>query len=120
MRTVGLIEPVVVVGKKRIKVLGKFDTGAFRTSIDEKVAKEAGFRAVGKVKTKSALSKGRRRKLVKAKIQIGNKIFDVEASVSKREHSVAKVLIGRDILFKNFVVDVSKRHSSPKERDFKI
>ena len=33
---VGLVEPVEVIGKKRIKTLAKIDTGAARSSIDER------------------------------------------------------------------------------------
>lgn len=114
-RIVGLVEPVTVIGKKNIKAFAKFDTGAARTSIDRKLAKEAGLGPVIKYKKiKSALSPGQRRGIVKAKIRIGRKVYETEATLSNRDHSKCKVLIGRDIIYDNFVIDISKYGKPPE------
>ena len=118
-KKVGLIEKVVVKGKKDVRALAKFDSGAARTSIDKALAKKAGLGPVIKKKSiKSSLGKSRR-SVVEAKMKIKGKIYKVEATLANRTHSVCKVLIGRDIILKNFIIDVSKTHKGIKEKDFR-
>jgi len=118
MQAVGLFKEVTVAGKKKVKALAKFDTGAKATSIDSALAKKAGLGPVLKhKKVKSASSSGHSRPVVKAKIKIGRKEFVAEVNVTARTHSKCKVLIGRDIILNNFVIDVSKTHKGPGEKD---
>ncbi|MFC2174815.1 retropepsin-like aspartic protease [archaeon] len=120
MQTVGLTKEVVLVGKKRVKALAKFDTGAKTTSIDSGLAKAAGLGPVLRhKKVKSASSTGHRRAVKKARITIGKKSYTAEANITARPHSRCKILIGRDIILKNFVIDVSKTHKGPGEAEFK-
>jgi len=113
---VGLVEPVRVYGKNKSKlVLGKFDTGALRTSIDKKLAKKIGMEKVGTTITVSSGGRSKR-ELIKIKLKIKRRILTVVANVSDRSRMNHKVLIGRDVMFGNFIVDVSR----PKPtREFK-
>lgn len=117
--TVGLIEPVRVIGrKKEIEVMGKFDTGAERTSIDKKIISEVGANTIGKTTTSNVHGKTVR-SLVDIKLKIKGKKFNVKANISDRSSRKYKVLIGRDAIFSNFIIDVSKSHKSNKLGDLK-
>ncbi len=109
---VGLIEPVKVIGKKTVSALAKIDTGAARSCVDEKIAIEAGLGPVIKfVRVKSATTGDKpyvRRPVFRAKIEIGGKKIPVEVSVANRRNLKHKVLIGRDIIRSNFIVDVER------------
>ena len=120
-KIVGLVEEVKIIGKNTIKIQAKFDTGARRTSIDYNIAKKAKLGPIVKtVKTISSLKKsGLKRAVVKVKLNISGKIISTYASISDRSHSKQKILIGRDILFNNFIVDVERSHKSPEVKDLK-
>jgi len=116
---VGLIEPVKIIAKnKEINVLGKFDTGAERTSIDKQIISELGVNPVGKTTTYNVHGKSIR-PLVDIKLKIKGKKLNVKANVSDRTSRKYKVLIGRDLIFSNFIVDVTKSHKSHRLRDKK-
>jgi len=81
---VGLVEPVKIkVQKGFIEILGKFDTGAKRTSIDKNLASKIKLKRVGEIPTKSV-------------------------------HR-----LGRDAIFPNFIIDITKSHKSHRLRDIK-
>ncbi len=122
MQTVGLLKEVTIIGKKQVSALAKFDTGAKTTSIDKELAKEAGLGPILKYKrVKSASTKsGHKRAVMKARIKIGCKEFKGEVNVTPRVHSQAKVLIGRDIILNNFVIDLTKTHKGPSENELKL
>lgn len=109
---VGLTEPVKVIGKKTVEAIAKFDTGAARSCVDEKLAIEAGLGPIIKfVRVKSATTGNApyvRRPVVKAKLEIHGKKIPVEVSIADRRHLKYKVLIGRDVIRKNFVIDLEK------------
>ena len=109
-RVVGLIDSISVIGKNKVNVLAKFDTGAKRTSVDYKVAAKAMIGPiVGVVRTvQTSSKKGTRRAVAKAKFSIAGKNVIADVNLTDRSHSKQKVLIGRDIIKKNFVVDLEK------------
>lgn len=113
---VGLVEPVRVYGKNKSKlVLGKFDTGALRTSVDKELVKKIGMERAGVTTTVNTGGRSKR-DLTKIKLKIKRRVLTVVANVSDRCRMKHKVLIGRDVMFGNFVVDVSR----PKPtREFK-
>ena len=116
---VGLVEPVKIIGqKKEVKVMAKFDTGAQRTSIDKKIISKIGFKPIGKTTTVNVHGKSVR-PLVKINLEIKGKKLEVVANVSDRSSRRDKVLIGRDAIFSNFIVDITKSHKSHKLRDLK-
>jgi len=116
---VGLVESVKIVAKnKEIKALGKFDTGAERTSIDKQIISELDVDSVGKTTTYSVHGKSIR-PLVDVNLKIRGKKLNVKANVSDRSRRKYKVLIGRDIMFSNFIIDISKSHRSHKLGELK-
>ena len=113
---VGLLTKVKVRGKNTVETIGKFDTGARSTSVDRDVAIEAGLKLIEKTRVyKSGLGK-HRRFLAKAIITINGKSFETTVNISDRSHSLAKVLIGRDIILGNFIIDVSRTNYGPSEK----
>ena len=116
---VGLIEPVKVKGVKReVEILGKFDTGAERTSIDKDLVSKIGANPIGKTTTFNVHGKSIR-SLVNLKLKIKGKNVNVKANVWDRSSRKYKILIGRDAIFSNFIVDITKSHKSHKLRDLK-
>jgi hypothetical protein len=116
---VGLVEPVkIIANNKEIKTLGKFDTGAERTSIDRQIISELGVDPIGKTTTVHIHGKTVR-PLVDIKLKIKGKKLNVKANVSDRSSRKYKVLIGRDIMFLNFIIDISKSHRSHRLGELK-
>jgi len=117
--TVGLVEPVKVKGVKReVEILGKFDTGAERTSIDKNLLSKIGANPIGKTTTFNVHGKTIRL-LVNLKLKIKGKVVNVKANVWDRSSRKYKILIGRDAIFSNFIVDITKSHKSHKLRDLR-
>ncbi len=109
-KTLGLIEKVKIRGLKEKEVLALVDTGAKLTSVDIRLAAETGIGPVlraTKIKSASKDS-GTRRPVLKAKVGLGGKVFDTEVNVADRSRMAFPVLIGRNILSGNFLVDVEK------------
>lgn len=117
--TVGLVEPIKVKGfKGEVEILGKFDTGAERTSIDKNLVLKIGADHIGKTTTFNVHGKTVR-PLVNLKLKIKGKGVNVKANVWDRSSRKYKILIGRDAIFSNFVVDITKSHKSHKLRDLR-
>ena len=117
-KVIGLVESVQIKGKSGIvtkKAL--FDTGATRTSIDVRVAAKAGVGPIiSSVKVKSASSKRgyTRRAIAEAVIMVMGKKIKTGVNIEDREGLPYPVLIGRDIIHNNFIIDVSKTHKTNK------
>jgi hypothetical protein len=109
-RVLGIVERVKVRGEREIEVLALVDTGARISSVDEKLAKEAGIGPhVRHARIRSASSgKSSSRPVLSATIEIGGKTFATEVNVADRSRMAFPVLIGRNILRGNFVVDAEK------------
>lgn len=107
---VGLVEEVEVVGQKRIKTLALCDSGAKNTSVDISLAAKAMLGPIIKTtKIKSAsISREIRRPVVKAKVKIKGRVFNTEVNVQDRSHMTFPVIIGRNILTGNFIIDTKK------------
>jgi hypothetical protein len=116
---VGLVEPVKIkVQKGFIEILGKFDTGAKRTSIDKNLASKIKLKRVGEITTKSVHGKSMR-PLVDLKLRIKGKNVRVVANIADRSTRKYKLLLGRDAIFPNFIIDITKSHKSHRLRDIK-
>ena len=109
--TLGLIEKVKIHSKgKVVEADALIDTGASMTSIDLKIAKKAKLGPVVRTfKTKAPITKGiDKRPVVKVTLEIKGKKFRVEANLKDRSHMKFPILIGRNLLYGKFVVDVGK------------
>ena len=122
-KVVGLVEIVRVKGtKKTVKTKALFDTGATRTSVDVRVAAKAGIGPiVSSVRIKNASAPGgyTRRAVAKATIIVKGYEVKTHVNIEDREGLPYSVLIGRDVIHKNFLIDVSRSHLTFKVRDSK-
>jgi hypothetical protein len=107
---VGITEEVEIKGRKSVKAWAVFDTGARMTSIDVRLAAEAQLGPVVKTtKVSNPSLKGQvRRAVVEARVTIGKKDFDVLVNLQDREHMTFPVIVGRNIITGNFIVDTNR------------
>ncbi len=123
-KTAGLTEPVKIIGPagKEVECDAILDTGATRTSLDITVARKVELGPIlGSVRVKSkTMTTGFVRRIeVPCKVVMLGKIFDVKVNITDRRDMHTKVLIGRNIIHGNFVVDVEKTHNSADIKDVK-
>jgi len=122
-KVIGLVDLVHIKGRKgTIVKKALFDTGATRTSIDVRTAAKAGIGPIiSSVRIKSgSSSRGYiRRAIAEAIIVVKGKKFKKGVNIEDREGLPYSVLIGRDIIHNNFLIDVSKTHTSNKVGDSK-
>lgn len=115
-KKIGLTKKVVVIGEKDSKeVAAIFDTGGKTTSIDKEIAEEVGLgETVDTTEVKNpSYSEPIQREVKKVKIKIDDDVYEVKANIQDRSHMTHKVLIGRNILHGNYVVDVTLSHDNP-------
>ena len=115
---VGIVEEIQIIGVKKIKTLALFDSGAHLTSVDMRLASKAQLGPiVGTMIVKNpSVQSEVRRILVKAQIKIKDKIFDVKVNLQDRSHMSMPVIIGRNILSGNFIVDPYKNQDLLKKK----
>lgn len=117
-KVIGLVESVQIKGKNGVvtkKAL--FDTGATRTCIDVRVAAKAGVGPiVSSVRVKSASSSRgyTRRAIAEAIIVVKGRKIKTGVNIEDREGLPYSILIGRDIIHNNFIIDVSRTHKTNK------
>ena len=122
-KIIGCVEIITLKGiNSSKKVAALIDTGATYTSVDKKIAKDIGFekslRHV-KIKLKASENDFIRRPMIKLKVELNKKNFDVEVNIEDRSSMTYPVIIGRNILFNNFIVDVEKNNTSFKVDELK-
>jgi len=109
-QVLGLVEKVKIIGNKNIiEKKALIDTGAARTSIDLRTAAKAGLGPVVgtvKIKTKASAKGFVRRLVAECEIEIRGKRIKTRANLEDRQNMEYKILIGRDIIKPNFVVDI--------------
>ncbi len=115
-KIIGLIEPIKIMGKNVVKTTALFDTGAKLTSIDNKIAAEAQVGPVLRTqKVKAPITKeAEQRPVVKVRIEINGREYEAEANLNDRSHMKYPVIIGRNIIHENFIIDVSKHPQNGK------
>ena len=106
-RILGLVEKILIIGEKRVETIALFDTGARLTSIDIKLASKAQLGPIVRITQVKNPSFNRliKRPVVRAKIKIENKVFDADVNIQDRSHMTFPVLIGRNIITGNFIID---------------
>ncbi|MCX6801218.1 MAG: RimK/LysX family protein [Candidatus Diapherotrites archaeon] len=123
-KTIGLVELVKIKGKKKSIIKRALcDTGATRTSVDVRVAASAGIGPIiSSVKIRSASApKGYvRRAIAEATIILKGKKIKTGVGIEDRSGLPYAVLIGRDVIHNNFIIDVSRTHTSNKIADAKV
>lgn len=117
---IGLIEKVKIFGSKDTATKkAVFDTGATTTSIDLKLAAKVGIGPiVGVKRVRSANNPhGRLRPVAEAVLEVKGKTLHIKANIEDRSAMKYKVLVGRDVIHSNFIIDPEKTHSSHKLED---
>jgi hypothetical protein len=108
-KVIGYIEQVTLFSNSKKKnILAKVDTGAFRSSIDIKLASELGLEIVD-VKRVRNVAASQTRPLVKLEFSIAGDRIKTTASVADRNHMGYSMIIGSTEL-KNFLVDPCKKN----------
>jgi hypothetical protein len=107
---VGIVERVEITGNETVRTMAVFDTGARMTSVDVRLAAKAQLGPIVKTtKISNPSHKGKmRRPVVKARIRIKGRDFDALVNIQDREHMAFPVIIGRNIITENFMVDTRK------------
>jgi hypothetical protein len=123
---VGVSEPVILY-PGNIKLLARIDTGANTTSLDAEnlqIVNEDGedwavfsihkelfkHKIVKFVKIKQHGAESQRRPVIKLKVTLGNVTQVVNVTLTNRSNFKYKMLIGINLLYDNFVVDVSQKN----------
>jgi len=116
-KLIGLIEPIKIIGEKIVETTALFDTGAKITSIDHELAAKAKVGPVLRTqKVKAPITKEvEQRPVVKAKIEINGKVYEAEANLNDRSHMKYPVIIGRNVIQGNFIIDISKHPENGKK-----
>lgn len=108
---IGLTEEILVRGtdERWHKVVARIDTGATKSSIDQKLAEELSLGPVIKNKMfRSAHGKGER-PIVSVAVRLCGKEITKHFSVIDRGHMKYRLLIGQNILKHGFLIDPSRQ-----------
>jgi hypothetical protein len=105
---VGLTEQITLIGQKKKNVIAKIDTGADKSSIDLRLAAELKLGPVVKVSLIKSASGSRKRPIITSNVVFAGRKMKVYFSIADRAHMKYRVLIGRNILKKGFLIDPSK------------
>ena len=108
-RIIGIKEPIEILDSKgeKHKTTTKIDTGAYRTSICQSLAKKLGLiKTVKYKKVRSALGK-EERQIIDLSFILDKRRVSTEAFVANREEMKFDIIIGRKDL-KKFLVDPAK------------
>ena len=106
-KALGIVEKVRVIGRGEEEVRAIVDTGAKLNSIDIGLARRIGLgKPIRTMRVKNPSLKGSiRRPVVRVRIELKGRIFKTEANLQDRSHMKFPVIIGRNLLIGNFVVD---------------
>jgi hypothetical protein len=103
---VGLTEKVIIKGEHETKeLIARIDTGATKSSIDLALADKLGLGPVVDSKLIKSAHGVKLRPVVQAEVILGGKTILARFTLADRNHMKYDVLIGQNILKKNFLVD---------------
>ncbi|MBR9691756.1 hypothetical protein GOV06_03130 [Candidatus Woesearchaeota archaeon] len=107
---IGLVEKVMMIGpEKERKVTARIDTGADICSMDTKLAKRLNLGPVERLKRIKSAHGIKKRPVVRGRVEIAKRRFKkVRFTLADRKHLRYKVLIGKNILKKGFLIDPNK------------
>jgi len=108
---VGLIEKVTVIGNedKRKRIDARIDSGAEKSSLDLKLAKELRLGPVIHEKVIRSAHGKMKRPVMEATIILENKEITTHFTLADRTHMRYKVLVGQNILKQGFLIDCMKK-----------
>lgn len=105
LHVLGNLEYVEICGERH---LAKIDTGASRSSIDEKLAHRLGLHEVimeRRVKNSHGASV---RKVVKTRVKIGNRVIPTSFTLADRKELRFDLILGKNFLWRGFLIDTKR------------
>ncbi|MFP4424597.1 MAG: RimK/LysX family protein [Candidatus Woesearchaeota archaeon] len=107
---VGLVEDVVVKGNngKSRTLKARIDTGATKSSIDKEIVDELELGPVLRRRMTRQASGVTWRPVIKASIELAGRKFKFQFTIADRSEMTYKILIGQNILKRDFLIDPSK------------
>ncbi len=122
-RIIGLVEKVKITGMKRtVETEALLDTGATHSSVDLLIAARAGLgpiTSIMKVKSQTEPRGYVRRAVIRGELELRGVKKKVRFTLADRSSMAYPVLVGRDVIHSDFVIDVEKTHDSHKIEDLK-
>lgn len=115
---IGLIEKIIVFGKnnENRELLARIDTGATKSSLDKKIAMELELGPIIKTKLIKSAHGHSFRPLINVNVTLSGKKMKGEFSLADRSHMKYKVLVGQNILKKDFLIDPLKDNSKKGQK----
>lgn len=105
----GLTTDVILLGQEKRKITARVDTGATKSSIDQKLAKDMDLGKPKRTTTIKQAHGSSERPVIRCKIRIAGLEIEPEFTIADRSHMKYKILIGQNILKKgNFLIDPNK------------
>ena len=112
-----VVQQVTLTGNgKSIEVEAKLDTGAYRTSIDKKLAEELDLKPTGEFVTVTSASGETKRPLYKATFMLGGKKVVSTCSVIDRSKMNFPVIVGR-LDLKGFLINPVFHEENPEKEE---
>ena len=118
---VGLVENITLNGingntNTKKKIIARIDTGAVKSSIDARLAAELQLGPIIKRKLVTSAHGRTLRPVMEAEVRIVRRKIKSEFTIADRNHMKYKILIGQNILKKNFLIDPMKKIRKPAKR----
>jgi len=115
-KVIGIFEPIKIFtpDNKEINLMAKIDTGAYLTSIDEKIAEKAKLKKIDKIIKASSVLGEESRPLVELKFSLEGQLIETRACTTDRSHVKYDIIIGRRDL-KKFLLDPLRKSKIIKE-----
>ncbi len=115
---VGLTELITVKGNKENKeLIARIDTGATKSSIDISLASKLELGPVVDSKIVKSAHGEKLRPVVRATVFIKGKAIEAKFTLADRNNMKYQVLIGQNILKKDFLVDPNVRADTPTKKE---
>ncbi len=105
----GLTTDIILIGQEKKKITARVDTGATKSSIDQRLAKEMDLGKPKRTTTIKQAHGSSERPIIKCRINIAGLEMEPEFTLADRSHMKYKMLIGQNTLKKgNFLIDPNK------------
>ena len=103
---VGVVEKVTLASDSGEKEFdARIDTGARLSSIDTNLVAELGLGPITRTKKVRSANGKSLRPVIKIKVKLADREFEEDFTVTDRSHMTFPVLIGRNILEQDFLID---------------
>ena len=107
---IGMTEEITVCGNKGCKtVIARIDTGATVGSVDKELAEKLDLGETVKEKVVKSSHGTSVRPIKKMRFELKGRKFRMNFTIADRSHLKYKILVGQNVLKKDFLVDCSKK-----------